>query len=65
MPILKSSEYKVYSKFLDNLARNLTQYYYSKLDRPFKVLNKKKVKDMTRLQAQIKLSKNLLEKLYQ
>ena len=44
MPILKSSEYKVYSKFLDNLARNLTQYYYSKLDRPFKVSNKKRGK---------------------
>ena len=44
MPILKSTEYKVYSKFLDNLARNLTRYYYSKLDRPFKVSNKKRGK---------------------
>ena len=34
----------MYSKFLDNLARNLTQYYYSKLDKPFKVSNKKKGK---------------------
>ena len=44
MPILKSSEYKVYSKFLDSLARNLTQFYYSKLNKPFKVSNKKKGK---------------------
>ena len=44
MPILKSSEYKIYSKFLNNLARNLTQYYYSKLDKPFKVSNKDKGK---------------------
>ena len=42
MPILKSSEYKVYAKFMDNLAKDLTQYYYSKLDKPFKVSNKKK-----------------------
>ena len=42
--MLKSSDYKVYSKFLDNLARKLTHYYYSKLDKPFKVLNKKKGK---------------------
>ena len=44
MTILKSSDYKVYSKFLENLARKLTHYYYSKLDKPFKVLNKKKGK---------------------
>ena len=44
MTILKSSDYKVYSKFLENLARKLTHYYYSKLDKPFKVLKKKKGK---------------------
>ena len=32
----------MYSKFLDNLARNLTQYYYTKLNKTFKVSNKKK-----------------------
>ena len=41
MPLLKSSEYKIYSKFLENLARKLTKYYYSNLDKPFKVSNKK------------------------
>jgi len=41
VPLLKSSEYKIYSKFLENLARKLTKYYYSNLDKPFKVSNKK------------------------
>ncbi len=44
MQSLKPSDYKVYSKFLDNLATKLTRFYYSKLDRPFKVTNKKKGK---------------------
>ena len=44
MPDLKSSEYKTYSKFLNNLATKLTKYYYSKLNKPFKVSNKTKGK---------------------
>ncbi len=40
MPILKSSDYKVYSKFIENLAVKLTKYYYEKLNKPFKVTNK-------------------------
>ena len=39
---LKSSEYKNYSRFLDNLANKLTRFYYLKLNRPFKVSNKLK-----------------------
>ena len=42
MPILKLSEYKVYSKFLENLAKKLTKFYYSNLNKPFKVSNKLK-----------------------
>ena len=42
MSLLKSSEYIIYSKFLDSLAKKLTKYYYSKLDKPFKVSNKNK-----------------------
>ena len=42
MPILKSSEYKIYSKFLNNLAIKLTRFYYSKLNKPFQVSNKKR-----------------------
>ena len=42
MPILKSTEYKIYSKFLNNLARKLTRLYYSKLNKPFQVSNKKR-----------------------
>ena len=42
MQILNSKDYKVYSKFLENLARKLTSFYYSKLNRSFKVSNKLK-----------------------
>tara|TARA_X000001036_G_scaffold298775_1_gene277877 strand:- start:32 stop:838 length:807 start_codon:yes stop_codon:yes gene_type:complete len=42
VPILKSTEYKIYSKFLNNLARKLTRFYYSKLNKPFQVSNKKR-----------------------
>ena len=44
MSLLKSKDYKIYSKFLENLANKLTKFYYSKLDRPFKVINKIKGK---------------------
>ena len=40
MPILKSSDYRTYSKFIENLAKKLTKFYYLKLDKPFKVSNK-------------------------
>ena len=40
MSILKSSDYKTYSKFIENLAKKLTKFYYLKLDKPFKVSNK-------------------------
>ena len=40
MQILKSSDYKLYSKFIENLAYKLTRFYYSKLNKPFKVSNK-------------------------
>ena len=39
---LKQSDYKIYSKFLNNLARKLTRFYYSKLNKPFQVSNKKR-----------------------
>tara|TARA_Y100000816_G_C26020102_1_gene533665 strand:+ start:119 stop:925 length:807 start_codon:yes stop_codon:yes gene_type:complete len=41
---LKPSDYKRYSKFLNNLANKLTKYYYLKLNKPFKVSNKLKGK---------------------
>ena len=44
MSLLKSKDYKIYSKFLENLARKLTQYYYLKLNKTFKVSNKIKGK---------------------
>ena len=44
MSKLKSSEYRAYSKFIENLAKKLTKFYYLKLDKPFKVSNKFKGK---------------------
>ena len=41
---LKSSDYKIYSKFIENLANKLTKFYYLKLNRPFNVSNKLKGK---------------------
>ena len=40
MQKLKSSDYKEYSKFTENLAQKLTKFYYLKLNKPFKVSNK-------------------------
>ncbi len=42
--MLKSSDYKTYSKFIENLAIKLTRFYYLKLNKPFKVSNKIKGK---------------------
>jgi len=42
--MIKSSDYKVYSKFIEGLAKKLTKFYYSKLDKPFKISNKLKGK---------------------
>ena len=40
MSLLKSSDYKLYSNFIEKLAKNLTRFYYLNLDKPFKVINK-------------------------
>ena len=42
--MLKSLDYKLYSKFIESLANKLTKFYYSKLNKPFKVSNKLKGK---------------------
>tara|TARA_B100000900_G_scaffold338745_1_gene301032 strand:- start:1670 stop:2470 length:801 start_codon:yes stop_codon:yes gene_type:complete len=42
--MFKSSDYKLYSNFLDKLARKLSNHYFTKLNKPFKVSNKKKNK---------------------
>ena len=41
---LKPKDYKIYSKFIENLAKKLTKFYYIKLNKPFKVSNKLKGK---------------------
>ena len=42
--MLKSSDYKAYSKFIESLAKKLTKFYYSNLNKPFKISNKIKGK---------------------
>ena len=42
MPIFKSSDYRTYSRFIENLAKKLTKFYYLKLNKSFKVSNKLK-----------------------
>ena len=42
--MLKPSDYKAYSKFIENLAKKLTKIYYTKLNKSFKVSNKLKGK---------------------
>tara|TARA_B100000787_G_scaffold49449_1_gene35561 strand:+ start:42 stop:848 length:807 start_codon:yes stop_codon:yes gene_type:complete len=41
---LNSKEYKIYVNFLNNLAKELTKFYYLKLNKTFKVSNKLKGK---------------------
>ena len=40
MPRLKPVNYKIYSNFTENLAKKLTKFYYSKLNKSFKISNK-------------------------
>jgi histidinol phosphatase-like enzyme (inositol monophosphatase family) len=42
--LLKSSDYRLFSSFIENLAKKLTKFYYLKLNKPFKVSNKLKGK---------------------
>jgi len=44
MNLLNVNEYKVYANFLNNLAKDLNKFYFSKLNRTFKVSNKIKGK---------------------
>tara|TARA_B100000902_G_scaffold390342_1_gene439116 strand:+ start:377 stop:1177 length:801 start_codon:yes stop_codon:yes gene_type:complete len=42
--MFESINYKAYSKFIENLAKKMTKFYYSKLNKPFKTSNKLKGK---------------------
>ena len=42
MPQIKKFNYKIYYKFLNNLAKELTRFYTFKLSKSFKVTNKLK-----------------------
>ena len=39
-----TKKYPVFSSFLNQLAKDLTKFYYAKLDKPFKITNKMKGK---------------------
>ena len=39
-----TKKYPIYASFLNQLAKDLTKFYYSKLDKPFKITNKMKGK---------------------
>ncbi len=40
----KFKNYRIYYNFLNALAKELTRFYYKKLDKPFKAMNKNKRK---------------------
>ena len=44
MKNIKSPDYKTFSAFIESLAKKLTKFYYSKLNKSFKVSNKLKGK---------------------
>ena len=45
MPDKKFTNYRLYYNFLNALAKDLTRYYYKKLNKPFKVINKSRGKN--------------------
>jgi len=40
MKQMKFNNYRIYYNFLNSLAKELTKFYYNKLDKPFKITNK-------------------------
>jgi myo-inositol-1(or 4)-monophosphatase len=44
MPDKKFTNYRLYYNFLNSLAKDLTRYYYKKLNKPFKAINKSRGK---------------------
>ena len=44
MKNFETKKYPIYASFLNQLAKELTQFYYAKLDKPFKITNKIKGK---------------------
>ena len=44
MKKIDSKKYPIYASFLNQLAKDLTRFYYAKLDKPFKLTNKMKGK---------------------
>ena len=40
MDQFNSKNYPIFANFLNKLAKDLTKFYYKKLDKPFKISNK-------------------------
>ena len=43
MNLLNAKEYKIYSNFLNNLAKDLNKFYFSKLNKKFKTSSDSRV----------------------
>ena len=61
MNLLNKKDYKLYSNFLNTLAKDLNKFYFSKLNKTFAYLTNLKVKAMILLQHLTKHLKNLLD----
>ena len=59
MEKLNAKKLRYFANFLNSLARDLTNFYYKKLDKPFKVVNKLKSKGYDQSLVQIRHLKNL------
>ena len=59
---LKSSNYKVYSQFIETLAKKLTKFYYAKLNKSFKVSNKLKGRGYDPVTSADKAFENFIRK---
>ena len=61
----KKFNYKIYFNFLNILANQLTRFYYSKLDKPFKISNKLKGKGYDPVTTSDKAFERFIRKKFQ
>ena len=54
-----TKKYPIYASFLNQLAKDLTKFYYAKLDKPFKISNKLKGKGYDPVTSSDKAFENL------
>ena len=61
MSLLSAKEYKLYSNFLNTLAKELNKFYYSKLNKTFAISNKLKGKGYDPVTTSDKAFEKLLD----